>query len=548
MKKILKHITRIIIPHKFLMLIIFIVCLFSMAEGFFQPIIVQKLTDDGMLQLNFRVILLYGGALILLIIVIQALEILQSWLLLRVRNDVLHKLHNQAFEKITHLEINYFTEKNSAEIINQLNTDIENVGTLFSKGFIYIFTYALRIVSGIFGLFYINWQMTLCILMCIPVKLVFLQIFSRKKENMYASFINDNRQLYSWVSDRIMGIREIKLLNRYEKDIEIYSNKREKLLKKFQNINMLDIWNTSIEALIFGIMTGIYYLIGGYFVCKGVLSMGKVLAFITYSNNVTTPISIVMNIKMVVAQIRPSLERLQKFFELHVENDTHQPYVDTINTIEVTNVSFGYRKKYIINHAFMTMKMGERIAIIGENGSGKSTMIQILLRLYEPDSGKILIDGKNYLSVNLKSYRGFFSVVTQNAYLFHETIRENLDYFGTYSDEDIIQTFSDLGMKDLYNQFPDGLDTIVGVDGANLSGGERQKLVFVRAILRKSPIFIFDESTSNLDEESEKWFFTKGLDLIRDKLVILITHQTCYIEKFDKIYVMENGKPVLKVS
>mgnify|MGYP002231001009 FL=1 len=142
----------------------------------------------------------------------------------------------------------------------------------------------------------------------------------------------------------------------------------------------------------------------------------------------------------------------------------------------------------------------------------------------------------------MTEYRSLFSVVSQFPYLFQETIRKNLDYEGKYGEEELKAVFSVAGMEELLTHFPNGLDTLVGVDSTNLSGGEKQKLAFLRAMLHPAPIFIFDECTSNLDRESEEWFFTKGLDMLGDKLVILITHQLEYTKKCDKIYEIKNGR------
>ncbi len=513
-----------------------------MVESFFHPLVVQKLTDNGLVQKNYRAICTYACILIALIIAVQALEALQDWLLLRVRNDVLHKLHVQAFQKILCLKMDQFAKQNSTEIINQLNMDIESAGMLLDKGILYMFTYTLRIISGFIGLFYINWKMAFCILACIPVKFLLLQILSRKKEHFFQDYIKRNQSFYAWMSDRITGIREVKLQNRYETEEQCFSRYKKELLHQKQKISLLDICNMTVETGIQGIMTGIYYLLGGFFVCNGSMSMGSVLAFISYSGNVTGPISMLMNIKMIIAQIRPSFRRLEEFWRLETEPQKGENFQQEFHSLELRKVCFGYDGKRILRDVSMKLYRGQRIAIIGENGSGKSTLIQILLRFFQPDSGMIVINGQEAEDIVLTEYRSLFSVVSQFPYLFQETIRKNLDYEGKYGEEELKAVFSVAGMEELLTHFPNGLDTLVGVDSTNLSGGEKQKLAFLRAMLHPAPIFIFDECTSNLDRESEEWFFTKGLDMLGDKLVILITHQLEYTKKCDKIYEIKNGR------
>ena len=542
MKYVLKQILQIMKKHTAALIVMLGACMLCMVESFFHPLVVQKLTDSGLVQKNYQAICTYACILIVLIIAVQALEALQDWLLLRVRNDVLHKLHVQAFQKVLRLKMDQFTKQNSTEIINQLNMDIESAGMLLDKGILYMFTYTLRIISGFIGLFYINWKMAFCILACIPVKFLLLQILSRKKEHFFQDYIKRNQSFYAWMSDRITGIREVKLQNRYETEEQSFSRYKKEMLHQQQKISLLDICNMTVETGIQGIMTGIYYLLGGFFVCNGSMSMGSVLAFISYSGNVTGPISMLMNIKMIIAQIRPSFRRLEEFWNLETEPQKGDAFQQEFHSLELRNVCFGYDGKDVLRNVSMELYRGQKIAIIGENGSGKSTLIQILLRFFQPDSGKIFINGQEAEDIVLTEYRSFFSVVSQFPYLFQETIRKNLDYEGRYGEEELKAVFSAAGMEELLAHFPDGLDTLVGVDSTNLSGGEKQKLAFLRAMLHPAPIFIFDECTSNLDRESEEWFFTKGLELLGDRLVILITHQLEYTKKCDKIYEIKNGR------
>lgn len=542
MKYVLKQILHIMKKHTAALIVMMGACMLCMVESFFYPLVVQNLTDSGLVQKNYRAICTYACILIALIIAVQALEALQDWLLLRVRNDVLHKLHVQAFQKILCLKMDQFTKQNSTEIINQLTMDIESAGMLLDKGILYMFTYTLRIISGFIGLFYINWKMAFCILACIPVKFLLLQILSRKKEHFFQDYIKRNQSFYAWMSDRITGIREIKLQNRYETEEQSFSRYKKELLHQQQKISLLDICNMTVETGIQGIMTGIYYLLGGFFVCNGSMSMGSVLAFISYSGNVTGPISMLMNIKMIIAQIRPSFRRLEEFWSLETEPQKGENFQQEFHSLELRKVCFGYDGKRILRDVSMKLYRGQRIAIIGENGSGKSTLIHILLRFFQPDSGMIVINGQEAEDIVLTEYRSLFSVVSQFPYLFQETIRKNLDYEGKYGEEELKAVFSVAGMEELLTHFPNGLDTLVGVDSTNLSGGEKQKLAFLRAMLHPAPIFIFDECTSNLDRESEEWFFTKGLDMLGDKLVILITHQLEYTKKCDKIYEIKNGR------
>ena len=512
-----------------------------MIESFFHPLVVQKLTDRGLVQKNYQAICIYACILIALIIAVQALEALQDWLLLRVRNDVLHNLHVQAFQKVLRLQMNQFTKQNSTEIINQLNMDIERRECCWIKEFCICLRTHFVLSVALSGCFILIGKWLFAILACIPVKFLLLQILSRKKEHFFQDYIKSNQSFYAWMSDRITGIREYKFKIVTKKKSSVFPGIKKELLHE-QKISFLDICNMTVETGIQGIMTGIYYLLGGFFVCNGSMSMGSVLAFISYSGNVTGPISMLMNIKMIIAQIRPSFQRLADFWCLETETEKGKSLQEEFHSLELHKVCFGYEGKSILRDVSMKLCRGQKVAIIGENGSGKSTLIQILLRFFNPERGEIFINEQEAEDIALTEYRSLFSVVSQFPYLFQETIRKNLDYEGRYEEEELKGAFYTVGMEELLTHFPDGLDTIVGVDSTNLSGGEKQKLAFLRAMLHPAPIFIFDECTSNLDRESEEWFFTKGLELLGDRLVILITHQLEYTKKCDKIYEIKNGR------
>lgn len=525
MKFIIEQICNTFKTYKKTISVILLISLVTAAGSFIHPMVIRNITDEGMMKLNYSKILLYSSILVALVIIRQSLSILQNCLLLNVRNNVLLKMHTQAFEKLLKLKIGYFTDNNSGEIISRINADIESTGVLFDKGFICMITHILCAISAIVGAFCINWKMASLILASIPFKFVVLKIFSEIKERTYKEYINKSSCFYSWMSDRIMGIRGIKLLNRYKKDTECYVTEMSGLLALYRKISMLDEGNSSVVILLQGIMTGVYYLISGYLVCNQTISIGSVFALISYSGNIEGMLSVFMNIKMIFAQVKPSCKRLQDFLNIEEEKCLGSHFSEEFEVLEFLNVIFNYGERRILKGVALKLYKGEHIAIVGENGSGKSTLIDLLLRMREPDSGKILINGKDTSLIKLNIYRDLFSVVSQFHYLFQDTLRENLDFKGKYSDDEIIGAFARVDMMNTYRSLPQGLDTVVGVNGMNLSGGERQKFAFIQAFLSDAPILIFDEATSNYDQETENWFFTNGLEILENKTVIVVTHQ-----------------------
>lgn len=528
-------------------IIISICSLFSVLEAFFRPLIVQGITDQGMLQKNYVVICKLGILLLVLIFCGQLFEIIQNRKLLKIRRNVIHSLSCKAFDKLLHLKTEQFIHDNSAEYIERLNTDIGSLGILFDQGFIYMLIFSMKFFAGVLGLIYINWKMSIFILGCIPVKLLLLLYFGRQEEKITSFLINENTEIFAEMEDTISGIREVKLHGLYNKVNKKYAEEKNKLLDYEYHARMISTYNVTTENLIQGFMTGVFYLYGGYYICKGMMSVGNILAFISYAGNVMTPLSMVMSIRMVLAQVKPSFERLNDFFKLETEfsgeiNDGTDFSIK--DQLSVKDLVFGYNNKTVLDGITFNVTKGEKIAIVGENGSGKSTLLNCILGFCDFQTGQILIDSRDIKTIDLEKYRLNFSVVLQFPYLFQDTVRRNLDFEDKYTDDEIIAVFKKLGMISVYFSLKKGLDTQIGVGATNISGGERQKLALIRAVLKNAPILILDECTSNYDVNSEKWLYTEGLNLFNDKMVIAIVHQFQYLKYFDKVYQMVDGRLV----
>lgn len=213
-----------------------------------------------------------------------------------------------------------------------------------------------------------------------------------------------------------------------------------------------------------------------------------------------------------------------------------------IYELRADHLAFYYDEHSILRDASFTVKRGERIAIAGENSTERTMLLNIILRLHDSEGGGIFFDDQDTEKMELELYRSQFSVVAQFPYLFQDTIRDNLDPFFHYTDKELISFFRRFHMDDVYKRLPDGLDTPINVDGTNLSGGEKQKLAFLCGVLKRAPFLILDECTSGYDKESEEWLFTQGLGLLHDTGIIFVTHQSQYLNCFDRVYQLKNGR------
>ena len=279
--------------------------------------------------------------------------------------------------------------------------------------------------------------------------------------------------------------------------------------------------------------------------CKNELTIGGVIAFIAYSGQVIAPISAILQIRMLLAQISPAMNRLFDFLELDEEKDEGKRVIpfQTVERIAMDSVTFGYDEgRQILEKVTFSAKRGEKVAIIGANGSGKTTIINLLLRFYNPQSGVITINGVDAGEFRLGEYRDLFSVVSQDPYLFQDLIRNNIDLCHKSTEEEIQAASRKSGFNSFIFNLPNGLNSLAGQDGANLSGGEKQKVAVARAIIKDAPIVIFDEATSNFDVESDMLLHNIIMQEFEEKIIILITHNYKNLSGFNRIYQLTDGK------
>ena len=312
------------------------------------------------------------------------------------------------------------------------------------------------------------------------------------------------------------------------------------IIEKQKQMNMLGQWNTIIDSIMVQFLSTLLYILGANLVFDMKLSVGSVFAFITYSAYVTGPISAILNIGYLLSGIIPSTKRYYAFMELEEETDNGKKTELCPNDLRLQKVSFAYeRDKCILKNIDILFAKSSKTAIIGRNGSGKTTIINLLTRMYEPTSGEILLGAENISELPLPEYRNMVSVVSQQIYLFNDTIRNNICLDKQIDDTVIEAACKDSGLEDFIKEV--SLDHVVGQNGAMLSGGQKQKIALARALVHDKPIIIFDEATSNTDAYSEQQINGLLDTRLKDKTVIVITHKKEVLSKVDQIVVLKEG-------
>lgn len=523
--------------------IIFGCLLISTVLNLCVPLLSRRIMDDGFIGGNKELLIKLVLCSLMVYLVISVIDIIKEKNRINISAKIQYSLSEQAFSHLMKMKASYFNNKNYAEILNNINVDIGNMTSIADEGVFFVVTQAFSMTGGVIGLFILNWRMTILVLLFIPIKYVVMKKFAKQRKKVMDDFINDSQKYARWFGDTIGGVREVKLFGILNYKHAEFSQKQSKVVERQKKLNILSQWNNIIDTTLVQILVTVIYIIGANLVFKFQLSVGSVFAFITYSAYVTGPISAILNIGYLLSGIIPSTKRYYEFMNLQEETDKGKPIKPEFGNLKLEEVFFSYETdKPILTDVNIEIPKGSKTVLIGKNGSGKSTIINLLTRMYEPTAGQIKLKGVNIFEITLESYRNMISVVSQQIYLFNDTIRNNICIYKKVSDEVIETACKDSGLEDFLKEV--SLDYVVGQNGAMLSGGQKQKIALARALVHDKPIIIFDEVTSNTDVYSEHQINGLLHTRLKEKTVIIITHKQEILQDVDQIVMLKDGAVV----
>lgn len=549
-KKLILNILSLFKPYKFKIILVTGCIILSSGLSILTPIINQHLMDEGLILKDTNLILRYSVYNLILMALIQILGMVETKYRAYIQNLLSYNLEKESFKHTLKLKMSFFNNTNYAEIISNLRTDINNISQIANQNTFYIITSILRILVGIIGLITIDYRLSLLVLVLTPLRYLIVKFLAKKRKGLISRYIESYRDYSKWYGDTIGGIKEIKIWGLEPLKIKDFINKQRKIISQNIRTSYLEKANSISETVFSEVISASIYIISGYLLVNGTLTVGKIFAFITYSAYVTQPIFALMNIGYSFASVIPSAKRYFSFMALEHESavaDTDSLVKinpDEISgSIEFKNINFSYGPdEKILKNINLKINSGEKVAIIGTNGSGKTTMINLILRFITPDSGSVLLDGIDINSIKLNEYRNLISVVSQEAYLFNTSIRENIVLNSNKSDIQMYSASKNSNASKFIDDLPEGYESVVGERGSKLSGGQRQKIAMARAFIHDSKILILDEATANYDMEAECYVNNVLEKNYKNQTVITISHKPDILSKVDKIIVVHNGE------
>lgn len=447
------------------------------------------------------------------------------------------------FSSLMKKDMQCFSEENSAKYISVLSNDINMIEQDGILNIFNIIKYIFSFIMAVFYITYINIPITIAVFTTGALTFIVPQLFSKKLASKRMNYSRDLEGLTTTTKDILTGFEVVRNFNIFSKVIELYSKSNRRTEGKKQN---LTIYNSLVDALadLFGTLVfAVPLVLGGYYVLKGKITAGEMVALIQLMNSIVTPLT--MGVQMInkVRSLDGIFEKI-KVITTESYKDTGKYELKTFNEeICLSDVDFSYDgKKKALKDINVVFEKGKKYALVGGSGSGKSTILKLLLRYYEDFDGNILFDGKEHREIGIDHIYKHLSVIQQNVFMFDGTIKDNIGLYGDYSDEEILKAAKMSGLSKLIEDLPKGIYENVGENGSRLSGGEKQRVAIARAIIKKSSVMLLDEATSSLDNETA-YSIEKALIGLKDVTSIVVTHKLMedMLLNYDEILVMRDG-------
>jgi ATP-binding cassette, subfamily B, bacterial MsbA len=493
-------------------------------------------------------LLTWLSGFVLLIFLLRAgvafVDMYQSrWVAERVQAD----LRGDIYSHIHTLSLSYFTKTSTGEVMARTTNDVGLIGS----SVIDLFRNALRepfnVIALVVLLFLINWRLALLTLIVFPAALYPITQFGRKMRKRGGQVLQRYTELYSLLQETIAGIRVVKAFGMEDYERGRFRERNERVFRAVMRINLVDcLTHPVMEALgAIGVAVGIWA--GAYFVLSGSLTPGGFLAFLGALGSLYQPIKRLSQVNNNLQQGIAGLTRIYALLDTRPEVEERANAKDLPlfhDRVEFDRVSFGYdESQSILAEISLTARLGELIAIVGASGAGKTTLVNLIPRFYDPTGGAIRIDGQDIREVSLRSLRAQMGIVTQETILFDDTVHNNIAYGRTDIDPERVYEAARLAnAHDFIAATGDGYATRIGERGVRLSGGEKQRIAIARAILKDPPILILDEATSALDAESER-VVQEALDrVMQHRTTFVIAHRLSTVVRASKILVLDGGR------
>jgi ATP-binding cassette subfamily B protein len=555
-KGTLKRLGRYLKPHKGPIILSFFMACFGTVFSIFGPkvmglatdsiydVVVERLKGNSIpmdyLYLRNILILLAG-----LYILYSLFTYLMQFLMVNIAQKTVYNMRKEVSEKLTRLPLRYFDTNTHGEILSRVTNDIDNISNTLQQSLNQMITSIVSMVGIVIMMLTINWMLTLVTLVTLPLSVFITSLVAKKSQKHFKDQQKTLGMLNGHIEEMFTGHKVVKAFNYEGKSQQEFDRLNEKLY--FSGAMAQFISGTIMPLMTFVGNLGyvIVAAVGSIFVSGGTLTLGGIQAFIQYSRNFSQPIIQIANIANVIQSTIASAERVFEVLDEEEEvPESSNMAIEKVNgRVTLEHVRFTYdNNKELIRDLNINVQSGQTVAIVGPTGAGKTTLVNLLMRFYDIQGGKITIDGHETRELSKISVRNLFGMVLQDTWLFKGTIRDNIAYGRLGASEcDVIEAAKTAYADHFIRTLPDGYDTILNEEADNISQGQKQLLTIARAILANPQILILDEATSSVDTRTEKYIQKAAERLMKGRTNFVIAHRLSTIVDADLILVMNDG-------
>lgn len=461
------------------------------------------------------------------------------------------KLRNSILEKMRRLPIGYFDKTPNGDVMSRMINDVDTISVSFAETLTQIITSFTTLVGYLVIMLYLSVTLSLIAIFAVPISTIFIFRVLKKAKVYFVAERTTLGKLNSIIEENFSGQLIIKANNHAEKSIKGFDKVNDQLYNENRQAQFLSSLTFPLTHVFLNLAYAGVCMLGGYYVISGVISIGGIQAFIQYLNRFNRPITEVAQLSSTIQQILAAAERIFDFLEEaeekpEIENSLFKQIMNKdrkfLGGVEFRNVNFSYDVKPIIKNFSVKIKPGMQVAIVGPTGAGKTTIVNLLMRFFDPNEGEILIDGVETSKMRRDEVRDLFGMVLQDTWLFSGTIMENLKYGAKrVSDEEVYKAAKLVGVDHFIKSLPNGYQTVISEDSDNISAGEKQLMTITRAVISEPLMMILDEATSNVDTRTEQLIQDAFSKLTKGRTSFVIAHRLSTIREADLILVMREG-------
>lgn len=534
-------------PEMLILVISVFISVLTTALALVPPFLTGKLVDSILPNKQLKMLYTVSIGLVLIYVLRFGLGALRGHMLRISGDKIIASLKKDVYEKSQYLPMRFYDKTSTGAVINRINGDTATLQSFMLRITQEVVVQFFKMIGIIVIMLVLNPQLTLYSLFPVPIVVIGARIFSKKIAPFYRRIWRRSSAVSSVLTDTLPGIRVIKSFTNEQNSTAIFKNAvGEWYQTDVSASKILNIFPAVVNCFI-SCGTVIIWSYGGGLVINGstALSVGLLVSFISYASMFYEPINFFANLSDSYQSALAAAERIMDILDAEPEHDFGKGNIlpDIKGKIEFKNVSFSFdRTKKVLKNINLTIEPGDIVGIVGTTGSGKSTLINLLLRYYDNYEGKILVDGVNIRKIDMEYYRSKIGYVQQEPLMFHDTIYNNIAYGADYTVEEVIHAADIANAHSFIVRQPDAYDSVLGERGVGLSGGERQRLSIARAVLKNPSMLVFDEATASVDSETEHLIQEAIEHLISGRTTIMIAHRLSTLSKANKIVVIDNGR------